>query len=63
MTKITGFKIKGFCGSNTIWNYAVANASLRSYIVHHDQSGLSRPNHKGSKENNDAIYHKYVVDK
>jgi hypothetical protein len=25
----------------------VVNASLRSYIVHHDQSGLSRPNHKG----------------
>jgi hypothetical protein len=24
----------------------VVNASLRSYIVHHDQSGLSRPNHK-----------------
>jgi hypothetical protein len=22
-------------------------ASLRSYIIHHDQSGLSRPNHKG----------------
>jgi hypothetical protein len=27
----------------------VVNASLRSYIVHHDQSGLSRPNHKGRK--------------
>jgi hypothetical protein len=25
----------------------VVKASLRSYIVHHDQSGLSRPNHKG----------------
>jgi hypothetical protein len=27
----------------------VVNASLRSYIVHHDQSGLSCPNHKGRK--------------
>jgi hypothetical protein len=25
----------------------VVKASLRSYIVHHDQSGLSCPNHKG----------------
>jgi hypothetical protein len=25
----------------------VVKASLRSYIAHHDQSGLSRPNHKG----------------
>jgi hypothetical protein len=24
----------------------VINASLRSYIVHHDQSGSSRPNHQ-----------------
>jgi hypothetical protein len=24
----------------------VDKASLRSYIIHHDQSGLSRPNHK-----------------
>jgi hypothetical protein len=24
----------------------MVSASLRSYIVHHDQSGLSRPNHK-----------------
>ena len=30
-----------------LWNYMVVKASLRSYIVHHDQSGLSRPNHKG----------------
>jgi hypothetical protein len=43
MTKITGFKIKDFCGSNTLWNYVMVNASLRSYVVHHDQSGLSRP--------------------
>jgi hypothetical protein len=25
----------------------VDKASLRYYIIHHDQSGLSRPNHKG----------------
>jgi hypothetical protein len=25
----------------------VDKASLRSHITHHDQSGLSRPNHKG----------------
>jgi hypothetical protein len=25
----------------------VVKASLRFYIVHHDQSGLSHPNHKG----------------
>jgi hypothetical protein len=43
MTKITGFKIKDFCGSNTLWNYVMVNASLRSHITHHDQSGLSRP--------------------
>ena len=33
--------IKSFCGSNALWNYVVVNASLRSYIIHHDQSGLS----------------------
>jgi hypothetical protein len=27
----------------------VDKASLRSYIIHHDQSGLSRPNQKGRK--------------
>jgi hypothetical protein len=25
----------------------VDKASSRSYIIHHDQSGLSHPNHKG----------------
>jgi hypothetical protein len=38
-------------GSNALWNYVVVKDSLRSYIVHHDQSGLSRPNHKGEEEN------------
>ena len=27
----------------------VVNALLRSHIIHHDQSGFSRPNHKGKK--------------
>jgi hypothetical protein len=46
---IMEFKAWDFHGSNTLWNYVMANASLRSYINHHDQSGLSRPNHKGEK--------------
>ena len=54
--KITGFKIKGFCGSNALWDYVMDNASLRSYITHHDQSGLSRPNHKGERGENDNIH-------
>jgi hypothetical protein len=48
-------KIRDFHGSNALWNYVMVKASLRSYIVHHDQSGLSRPNHKG-KEENDNIH-------
>ena len=60
MTKITGFKIKYFHGSNTLWNYVMVNASLRSNIIHHDQSGLSRPNHKRKRGENDNIY-KYVI--
>ena len=49
-----GFKIKDFRESNALWNYVMDNASLRSHIIHHDQSGLSRPNHKenGEKDNN-----------
>ena len=43
------FKARDFCGSNALCNYVVVNASLRSYIIYHDQSGLSRPNHKGEK--------------
>jgi hypothetical protein len=44
------FKARDFHGSNALWNYVMANASLRSYINHRDQSGLSRPNHKGKNE-------------
>jgi hypothetical protein len=39
----------------------MANASLRSYINHHDQSGLSRPNHKGEKWGIFTIYIHNVV--
>jgi hypothetical protein len=44
---IIEFKAWDFHGSNALWNYVMANASLRSYINHHDQSGLSCPYHKG----------------
>jgi hypothetical protein len=46
---IMEFKAWDFHGSNALWNYVMANAFLRSYINHRDQSGLSRPNHKGEK--------------
>jgi hypothetical protein len=42
-----GLKNTGFSWVQCLWNYVVVKASSRSYIVHHDQSGLSRPNHKG----------------
>jgi hypothetical protein len=42
-----GLKNTGFSWVQCLWNYMVVKASLRSYIVHHDQSGLSRPNHEG----------------
>jgi hypothetical protein len=38
----------------------VDKASLRSHIIHHDQSRLSRPNHKEKGGENDNI-HEYVV--
>ena len=43
------FKVRDFRGSNALWNYVVVNASLRSYIIHHDQSEFSCPNHKGKR--------------
>jgi hypothetical protein len=46
---IMKFKAMDFYGSNALWNYMVVNASLRSYIIHQDQSGLSCPNHKGKR--------------
>jgi hypothetical protein len=54
--EVTGFKAKDFRGSNALWNYVVVNASLRSYIIHHDQSGFSRPNQKGKGEENNNIH-------
>ena len=54
--KMTGFKIKDFCGSNASWIDVVVNASLRPYMIHHDQSGLSRPNHKREEYSQYNIY-------
>jgi hypothetical protein len=57
MMKIRGFKTKDFRGSNASWIYVVVNASLRSYIIHQDQSGFSHPNHKGKRGiNNGCSY-------
>jgi hypothetical protein len=39
----------------------VDKASLRSYIIHHDQSGLSRPNHKGKKNGGYSQYNIHNV--
>jgi hypothetical protein len=38
----------------------MVNASLRSHIIHHDQSGLSHPNHQEKGGENDNI-DKYIV--
>ena len=50
----------GFSWVQLLWDYMVVKASLRSYIIHHDQSGLSNPNHKETRGENDNI-HKYVI--
>ena len=47
--RINEFKPRDFCGSNDLWDYVVVNASLRSYIIRHDQLGFARPNHKGKR--------------
>jgi hypothetical protein len=47
---INDLKTKIFRRVQCLWDYMVVKASLRSYIIHHDQSGLSRPNHKGIRE-------------
>jgi hypothetical protein len=46
----------GFSWVQLLWDYMVVKASLRSYIVHHDQSGLSRPNHKGKNGEKMTIF-------
>ena len=46
---IINLKQRVFRGSNALWNYVMVNASSRSHIIHHDQSGLSRPFFKGEK--------------
>ena len=58
---IMNLKQRGFYGSNTLWNYAMANASLRSYIIHRDQSGSSRPFLRGTGIITTQYIHKYVV--
>ena len=55
-----GFYNKGILWVQCLWDYVMDNASLRSHIVHHDQSGLSCPNHKRRRGENDNI-HKYVI--
>ena len=51
---MTEFNQGDFYGSNALRNYVVVNASLRSYIIHHDQSGISRLRYKGKwREIND----------
>ena len=42
---INELKAKVFLWVQCLWDYMVVKASLRSHIIHHDQSGLSRPNH------------------
>ena len=50
---MTDFKVRGgFRGSNALWVYVVVNASWKSYTIHHDQSGFSRPNHKRKRGEN-----------
>ena len=38
-----------FRGSNALWDYVVVNASWRSYIIHHDQSGFFTPKSQREK--------------
>ena len=49
---INELKTRIFQWVQCLWNYMVVKASLRSHIIHHDQSGLSRPNHKEEGRNN-----------
>ena len=41
----------------------VVNASLRSHIIYHDQSGLSHPNQKGEKGEKTNNIHNVVNSK
>ena len=60
---MTLFNNGGFYLVQCLWNYMVDKASLRSHIIHHDQSELSRPSHKenGGKGIIITNIHKYVV--
>ena len=39
----------------------VVNASWRSYIIHHAQSGFSCSNHKGEGDNNHNVVNKEII--
>jgi hypothetical protein len=39
----------------------VVNTSWRSYIIRHDQSGFSYPNHKGKGNNNYNVISKEII--
>jgi hypothetical protein len=60
---INELKTEIFQRVQCLWNYMVVKASLRSYIVHHDQSGLSRPNHKRGKMGEYSQHNIYNVAK
>jgi hypothetical protein len=57
---IMNLKQRGFHGSNALWNYVMVSASLRSYIIHHDHSGLSRPFLRGTGIITTQYIHKCV---
>jgi hypothetical protein len=50
----------GFSWVQCLWDYVVVKASLRSYIVHHDQSGLSCPFSRGTGIITTQYIHKCV---
>ena len=57
------FVTKGILWVQCLWDYVMVNASLRSYIAHHDQSGLSRPNLKEKRGENDNIHNVVNINK
>jgi hypothetical protein len=61
LKEIMNLKQRGFYGSNALWNYVMVNASLRSHIIHHDQSGLSRPFLQKGKNGEYSQYNIYNV--
>ena len=43
-------------GSNASWVYMVANASLRSYIIHQDQLRIFTPKYTKGRDNHNIIF-------